>query len=126
MSMFRRTPILTVVFAYMMVFAGTTFINILTPESANAAAPYLASDTIGVGAATPTGFNNSQGITLDTTNHRMFVADSSNNRVLVFNLDSSNQVIDYTADFVLGQSNFINNSAATTQTGMSSLRHGQF
>jgi DNA-binding beta-propeller fold protein YncE len=43
---------------------------------------------------------------LDAVHHRYFVSDKSNNRVLVFNLDSNNQFNDYIADYVLGQDNF--------------------
>lgn len=43
-----------------------------------------------------------RGVELDTVNHRLFVGDRYNYRVLVFNLDSSNQLLDATADYVLG------------------------
>ena len=42
-------------------------------------------------------------IKLDPVNHRLFVADRNNNRVLVYNLDTSNNLIDTDADNVLGQ-----------------------
>jgi len=50
-----------------------------------------------------TGFNDPTDVAIDTVNHRLFVTDSANNRVLVFNLDGSNALVDRTADFVLGQ-----------------------
>lgn len=40
---------------------------------------------------------------VDTINHRLFVSDFFNYRVLVFNLDSSNNLVDRSADFVLGE-----------------------
>lgn len=43
---------------------------------------------------------------IDSINHRLFVSDSNNNRILVFNLDNGNNLIDKEADFVLGQSSF--------------------
>ena len=52
-------------------------------------------------------------------NHRLFIADSGNNRVLEFDLNSSNQLVDKTPDHVLGQATFYTNTAATTQSGMS-------
>jgi len=44
-------------------------------------------------------------IAVDTVNHRMFVPDRGNHRVLIFNLDANNNLIDKNADFVLGQAN---------------------
>jgi uncharacterized protein YjiK len=66
------------------------------------------------------GFNNPYGSAIDTVNHRLFVADTSNHRVLVYNLDVSNNLIDRVPDNVLGQPNFVSNTAATTQAGMAS------
>lgn len=56
------------------------------------------------------GFATPIGIAMDTMHHWLFVADADNNRILVFTLDSNNQPIDRTADFVLGQSNFEDSS----------------
>jgi len=55
---------------------------------------------------------------IDFVNHRLFVADSENNRVLVFNLDVNNELIDREADFVLGQSNFTDSTARLTDSGL--------
>ena len=60
------------------------------------------------------GFNFPGEIAVDYTNNRMFVADTGNSRVLVFNLNSENQIIDYEADYVLGQVDFLNNDTETT------------
>jgi hypothetical protein len=43
---------------------------------------------------------------IDTVGHRLFVVDTSNNRVLVYNLSASNVLLDKTPDFVLGQPDF--------------------
>ena len=59
---------------------------------------------------------------VDTTNHRLFVSDTSNNRVLVFNLDASNQLVDRVADNVLGQPNLTSSAASLTASGMSAPR----
>lgn len=65
------------------------------------------------------GLSAPQGIALDTINHRLFVADSSNNRVLVYNMTTGNMPSDLIPDFVLGQANFHTNAVATTQAGLS-------
>lgn len=57
-------------------------------------------------------------VAVDTINHRLFVAESLANRILVYNLDSSNNMIDTTPDYVLGQSTFLARSPATTQSGL--------
>jgi len=63
------------------------------------------------------------GIDIDTTNHRLFVPDRKNNRVLVFNLNTSNQLVDWAADYVLGQLNFSSSTGATTQIGLNNPRY---
>jgi len=62
-------------------------------------------------------------VELDSTNHRLFLSDTGNNRVLMYNLDSDDQLLDNLPDGVLGQANFYTNTAATTQSGLS-LPHG--
>lgn len=52
------------------------------------------------------GFDSVYGTAIDIKNHRLFVVDTFDNRVLVFNLDINNNLIDYHADNVLGQNNF--------------------
>ncbi len=67
------------------------------------------------------GFNFSNivgGVALDSVHHRLFVADYGNNRVLIYTLGSDNSFIVRVPDYVLGQSNFYSNAAATTQSGM--------
>ncbi len=64
------------------------------------------------------GLNSVSGLELDSVNHRLFAADTNNHRVLVFNLDSSNNLVDKTPDFVLGQTSFTANTSAVTQAGM--------
>ncbi len=56
---------------------------------------------------------------LDLVNHRLFVPDTNNNRVLVFNLDNNNLLVDKTPDYVLGQADFTTNTANNTQNGLS-------
>ena len=64
------------------------------------------------------GFDSLQKTIIDTTNNRLFVSDAGNNRVLVFNLDASNNLIDRVADFVIGQPNFTTKIADTTQNSL--------
>jgi DNA-binding beta-propeller fold protein YncE len=68
------------------------------------------------------GFNVPEGMTMDESNHRLYVSDTGNNRVLVFNLNSSNRLVDYTADYVLGQGNFVTRTTGNTATTMNAPR----
>ncbi|MBI3072557.1 MAG: hypothetical protein HYY84_10625 [Deltaproteobacteria bacterium] len=52
------------------------------------------------------GLQNPSGIAIDAVRRRLFVGDSVNNRVLVFNLDTSYKPVDNIADAVIGQRNF--------------------
>lgn len=52
------------------------------------------------------GFQQNQGIVMDEINHQLYVSDSVANRVMVFDLDVSNNLVDRVADHVLGQINF--------------------
>ena len=65
------------------------------------------------------GFNQPQGLVIDRSNNRAFVADTTNNRVLVYNLDANGAFLDRIPDRVLGQVNFTANAAAITQIGLS-------
>ena len=64
------------------------------------------------------GLNAPQGVAMDAAGHRLFVADSTNNRVLVYNLTAGNVPADVIPDHVLGQTNYYSNALATTQTGL--------
>jgi sugar lactone lactonase YvrE len=56
-------------------------------------------------------------IALDTENNRLYVADSYNSRVLVFNVDPTTHIpLDRDADYVLGQSNFSKSSITSPAT----------
>ncbi|MCA9344046.1 NHL repeat-containing protein, partial [Candidatus Saccharibacteria bacterium] len=58
-------------------------------------------------------FQSVEGLAVDTINHRLFVSDNGEyaNRILVFNLNSSNQLVDTEADYVIGQTSLTANSA---------------
>jgi DNA-binding beta-propeller fold protein YncE len=64
------------------------------------------------------GFNTPMGVLTDSINHRLYVTDFSNNRVLIFNLDSSNHLIDHIPDYVLGQPDFNTGVSTNTQSGI--------
>lgn len=55
-------------------------------------------------------------VAIDEVNHRLFILDILNARILVFNLSSSNLLIDRIPDYVLGPTNFYNNGNGTTQS----------
>ncbi len=58
-------------------------------------------------------------LVVDEVNHRLFITDTGNNRVLVYNLTSGNLLEDRIADHVLGQNNFYENISATTVNNLS-------
>jgi DNA-binding beta-propeller fold protein YncE len=61
----------------------------------------------------------SLGTAIDYVNHRMFVTDTGNHRVLVFNLDANNNVVDKTPDAVLGQPNLtVASNTNVSQSGL--------
>ncbi len=57
-------------------------------------------------------------IAMDHTNHRLFVVDNGNHRVLVYNLTSDDLLMDRIPDYVLGQPNFNSRETTTTQSGL--------
>lgn len=52
------------------------------------------------------GFNGASDIAIDSIHHKLFVSDTNNNRVLVYDLDGTNVLVDYFADYVIGQPSF--------------------
>lgn len=92
-----------------------------------ATAPYGASTVVGQpnfaqGTVSATGFDGESQTVVDAVQHRLFVADGANSRVLVFNLTVSNQLVDRTADFVIGQSLFTTN-VQRCGTGIADASH---
>ncbi len=71
--------------------------------------------------ASPLGFNAPAGSAIDSVNHRLFVMDAYNSRVLVFTLTSGNLISSKTAAYVLGQNDFVSCNANDTGSGQSSL-----
>ncbi|MAM84067.1 MAG: hypothetical protein CL472_05260 [Acidobacteria bacterium] len=57
-------------------------------------------------------------VALDSRHHRLWVADEYNNRVLGFQLDRDNRVLDREARWVFGQANFRTARATRSITGM--------
>ncbi|MEK7067875.1 MAG: beta-propeller fold lactonase family protein, partial [Patescibacteria group bacterium] len=64
------------------------------------------------------GLNLPEYMAIDSVNHKLFVSDYSNQRVLVFNLDTNNDPIDRVADYVLGQPNLDTGGPALTAGGL--------
>jgi DNA-binding beta-propeller fold protein YncE len=65
---------------------------------------------------TQSGFNAPAALAYDKTNHRLFVSDSGNNRVLIFN--TSNLSINQAASNVLGQRDFESSLASPMPDGL--------
>ncbi len=69
------------------------------------------------------GLDNPRGLEIDAENHRLFVSDNSNSRVLVFNLNATDQIADYRPDYVLGKGNFYESGTGTaSQTRLDNPR----
>jgi DNA-binding beta-propeller fold protein YncE len=60
------------------------------------------------------------GMAYDDVNFRLFVSDTGNNRVLVYNADEDGNLLDRIPDYVLGQSNFYTNSSGATSSTLNS------
>jgi DNA-binding beta-propeller fold protein YncE len=67
---------------------------------------------------TSSALNYPAGTAIDTIHHRLFITDAGNNRVIIHNLSSTNDIIDYTADNVLGQAGFGTSTGIVTQNGL--------
>jgi DNA-binding beta-propeller fold protein YncE len=59
-----------------------------------------------------------QSVALDSTNNRLFVADTINSRVLAYDLDSNNDLLDGVPDYVIGQPDFDTSTSNTTVDGL--------
>jgi DNA-binding beta-propeller fold protein YncE len=57
----------------------------------------------------------------DPANHRLFVADYANSRILVFNLGSDGKPLDNIADNVIGQGDLYSSITGTTATNLESF-----
>lgn len=57
-------------------------------------------------------------VALDAIDHRLWVADQYNNRVLGFQLDAHNRLLEREASWVFGQRNFQTARASRTRTGL--------
>ncbi len=81
-------------------------------------APSYTRNTADVGT-TNISLRGPNGILVDTTYHRLFIVDSTNNRVLVHELDDNDELVDYLPDYVLGQQDFGGSTFGSTQSGLS-------
>lgn len=67
------------------------------------------------------GYSGMTDVELDSVRHRLFVQDYGNNRILVYNLDASDNLLDGEADFVIGQADFHSNQTAVTANRFNNL-----
>jgi len=63
------------------------------------------------------GFNLPYGVAIDSVTHRLFVAEYSNNRVVIYNLNSSNNVVSRVASNVLVRANMNSNAPLPPKAG---------
>jgi len=79
-----------------------------------------ASNYLGIGYYndSQSGLEGASYVAYDAVNSRLFVSDEGNNRVVVFNVAPGSITNSENASYVLGQTNFTNNSPATTQSGL--------
>lgn len=64
---------------------------------------YNASDVLGADDFTTSGSFNGDGLSpvVDTTHHRLFVSDSANGNIYIYNLDTNNNLVDKNYDYYL-------------------------
>lgn len=87
---------------------GEQMIDVIGQSNSQGQAEFSTKGINNSGPVSKKGFSYNTGIAIDTSNHRLFVADSYHSRVLIFNLDQDNNLVDEEADYVLGQSDFSN------------------
>ncbi len=64
------------------------------------------------------GFNGPSDVAYDSINHRLFVVDSNNNRVLVYSIDSNDNIVSNTPLFVIGQTDFTSSGQSVGPSGL--------
>jgi len=75
-------------------------------------------------AANRRGLDDPRAMALDTVNHRFFLADENNGRVLIYNLNNDNTFPDRLPDFVLGKQNFTSRVASSPSATILSFPYG--
>ncbi|NCS99563.1 hypothetical protein GW765_01120 [Candidatus Parcubacteria bacterium] len=113
----------TTLFIILAISFATLFLPLTSLQAATLTDGMDASYVVGAGSGTQDFTNGFSGTSsseftspgealVDTVNNRVLVADAGNNRVLIFNLNSTTKKLDdYTADNVLGQADFTSTSA---------------
>jgi DNA-binding beta-propeller fold protein YncE len=96
-----------------MVYALGTDNSISTASGGHTASYVLGQSSLRNSSVSNTGFNYANGLAVDTVNSRLFVADTNNNRVLVFPTPVTNGE---NASYVLGQSG-LGSTGANQGTG---------
>ena len=72
------------------------------------------------------GLNYPRSEVVDHIHHHLFSSDTTNNRILVFDLDNNDNLVDLTADHVIGQTNFSDKSSATAAGRFNAPEHLDF
>lgn len=73
------------------------------------------------GGPTSSGFSFVDAVEVDEKNQRLYVADQTNQRILVFDLNGSNVLDDYVADAVLGASDLFSMGTGNGSDGFSTV-----
>ena len=97
--------------AYAVISDGASAVNVLGQGDASGDPIYTDGSPNGTN---PVGFDYPTDVVVDPTDHRLFVADRGNDRVSGFNLNVSNELVDYDADYVLGQADLYDGSTVSS------------
>jgi sugar lactone lactonase YvrE len=115
--MLRKTVVSMVTLLFLLMLAVAAHALTLTnfqPASLVLGQPNF---TSGASGLSPTQVNFPEGVAVDPTTGKVFIADRGNNRVLRF-ASGTALVNEAAAEAVLGQSGFTSSGATTTQSGM--------
>jgi len=95
-------------------------VNTSTISSYEAADYFIGqvSSTASVAATTQSGLSGPSALAYDSAGQRLFVADSNNNRIMVFNVPTSTNLTGINAVSVLGQSDYVSSGHSNSQTGL--------
>jgi hypothetical protein len=118
---------------FILAVAGLLFFSFFSADSATLQNGMNASYVLGGGGATQDFSSNATGtsaslfsnyindVVFDDVNYRLYVADTLNQRILVFDTDSNGNPLDHVADYVLGQEDFVTNGTNLDADGFDQL-----
>ncbi len=112
--------VLTFVLAIIFLYPSTSRAALINASGVLGQGGNFTTNTVNypAGAVNPLGFGGLTSVALDAVNHRLFVSDNINNRILVFPLDSNNNIATNTPSYVFGACDFnsVGSSATTSST----------